>query len=376
MIDFYNNELTRFNEKHLGLDSKKRLELMAGFVSTETSKIGWSRGLRQQFSSNKYNKLSVSKIVPSIYRPFTSQWVYFDRPLNEYIYLLPRIFPKNGVENLVIQFNAKYSNNGVPVLISNMLPDLHCNGDSQCFPLYLYDEQAQEQPDDDLFAEQGISGTGLQRRDAITDEGLAHFQEAYPDEDITKEDLFYYVYGILHSEDYRSRFADNLSKELPRIPRVKTAADFWRFSQAGRSLAELHLNFETVDKYPATVKKKGNLTDDDYRVVKMKFSRKKNPETGKNEDDRSTVIYNEKLTVTDIPEEAWDYVVNGKPALAWVMERQAVTTHKASGIVNDANDWAIETMGNPKYPLELLLRVITVSVETMKIVNALPALDI
>lgn len=228
----------------------------------------------------------------------------------------------------------------------------------------------------ELFANGGTESRKLVRREAITDAGLAHFSSAYPGEMISKEDVFYYVYGILHSPDYRERYADNLSKELPRIPRVRTAADFWHFSQAGRDLAVLHLHYETVEKYPLTIEVKGPLTDADYRVEKMKFAKKKDPGTGKSVNDRGTVIYNTKITLSGIPEAAWDYVINGKAALDWVMERQAVRVDKASGIVNDANDWAIETMGNPKYPLELFQRVVTVSLETQKIVNALPALDI
>ena len=152
-----------------------------------------------------------------------------------------------------------------------------------------------------------------------------------------------------------------------RIPRVKTAGDFWAFSRAGRDLADLHLNYETVDTYPLTIEAKGPLTDADYRVEKMKLAKK---------GDKTTVVYNGKITLRGIPEAAWDYVVNGKAALDWVMERQAVRTDKDSGIVNDANDWAIETMGNPKYPLELFQRVVTVSLETQRIVAALPQLDI
>lgn len=227
----------------------------------------------------------------------------------------------------------------------------------------------------DMFSSK-TEGKTLVRRDAITDAGLAHFTSAYPGEAISKQDLFYYVYGLLHSPDYRERYADNLSKELPRIPRVRTAADFWAFSKAGRELAALHLNYETVDKYPLAIDSKGPLTDADYRVEKMKFAKRKDPETGKSVNDRSTVIYNSKITMTGIPEAAWGYVVNGKAALDWVMERQAVRVDKASGIVNDANDWAIETMHNPKYPLELFQRVVTVSLETQKIVAALPPLDI
>ena len=185
-------------------------------------------------------------------------------------------------------------------------------------------------------------------------QGLGYFHTAYPGESITKEDLFYYVYGLLHSLDYRERYADNLAKELPRIPCVKTAVDFWAFSRAGRELAKLHLNYETVEKYPLNIAGSGLLlTDEDYRVEKMRYGKKGS------EKDLTTLIYNDKITVTGIPQEAYDYVINGKPALDWVVERQCVKTDKDSGIVNDANDWAIETMNNPKYPLELFQRVIT-----------------
>jgi len=365
MIGFYNAELERFNRAHPGLDKKARDSVIDGSIDMNPERISWTRSLKQELAKNRLHDYESDSVVKALYRPFSKQWMYFNRTFNEMVLQMPRIFPGAGAENLVIQFNANYKGSGCLAIISNAPPDLHCNGDSQCFPLYLYDEAAQQSAD--LFTEKGApSPKGLRRRDAITDEGLAHFQKAYPAEQITKEDLFYYVYGMLHSEDYRERYADNLSKELPRIPRVKTAADFWAFSKAGRALADLHLNYETVDMYPATIV--GNpTTDDDYRVVKMKYGVKK---------DLTTLHYNSKITVKDIPLEAYEYVVNGKPALDWVVERQAVTTHKASGIVNDANDWAIETMNNPKYPLELFLRVITVSLETMKIVRSLPALDI
>ena len=217
---------------------------------------------------------------------------------------------------------------------------------------------------------------GFRTRDGITDTGLKHFQDAYPGETITKEDLFYYVYGLLHSEDYRAKYADNLSKELPRIPRVKTAADFWAFSRAGRALGDLHVNYETVEPYPVTIKQ-GDLRLADiknpqafYRVTKWAFGK-----SGRDKD-KTTVIYNPNITMQDIPLAAYDYVVNGKPALEWVMERQVVKTDKASGIENDANRYANETMNNPAYPLELFQRVITVSLRTMEIVRALPKLEV
>ena len=246
----------------------------------------------------------------------------------------------------------------------------------QGFPLYLYEEITQEKSvgSGDLFDESRdltVTETKYERKDGISDEGLQHFQTAFPSEQITTENIFYYTYGLLHSEEYRERYADNLTKELPRIPCVKKAEDFWAFSKAGRDLAHWHLNYETVEPYKASLDTGSTpysqLSAEDFYVEKMKFAKK---------GEKGTVIYNKRITINDIPVEAYDYVVNGKPALEWVMERQGVSTHKDSGIVNDANDWAIETMNNAAYPLELFLRVITVSLETMNIVKALPKLDI
>ena len=202
------------------------------------------------------------------------------------------------------------------------------------------------------------------------------FKPPIPERRLPRRDIFYYVYGLLHSEDYRARFANNLSKELPRIPCVKAVEDFRAFRDAGPRLGDLHVNYESAEPYPVTIKQ-GDLrlaTIDDptsfFRVTKMKFGGR-----GRNKD-KTTVVYNANITMENIPLEAYEYVVNGKPALEWVMERQVVKTDKASGIVNDANRYAVETVGNPAYPLELFQRIITVSLETMKIVRGLPKLEI
>lgn len=366
MISFYNAEVARFNTVHPELDKKGREAVLDGFIDTNPQRISWTRALKQDLVKDRSYAFEPDCVVPGLYRPFTKQWLYFNRRFNEMVYQMPRIFPDAAAENLVIGVSAAGEKVAFSALISRHIPSLHfvdIEG-SQCFPLFLYDETAQVVADD-LFAKP-IEGS-LRRRDAISEIGLTHFQNAYPGEQISKEDLFYYVYGILHSSDYRERYADNLSKELPRIPRVKTAKDFWAFSTAGRALANLHLNYETIDPYPLIIEAKGKLTDADYRVEKMKFAKK---------GDNTTVIYNARITLKGIPEAAWEYVVNGKAALDWVMERQCVKTDKDSGIVNDANDWAVETMSNPKYPLELFQRVVTVSLETQKIVAGLPALDI
>jgi predicted helicase len=224
-----------------------------------------------------------------------------------------------------------------------------------------------------------IGGQKYLRQENITRAGLLHFQEAYPGETITKQDVFYYVYGLLHSPEYRERYANNLSKELPRIPRVDSAAHFWAFSRAGRELGELHCNYETVEPYPVTVRlacdldflaSPAPLPDRAFYVTKMRWGKK----DGKA--DKSVLIVNERITIEGIPARAHDYIVNGKSALDWVIDQQQVKVHKASRIKNDPNDWAIETMGNPRYIIELVCRVITVSVKTVAIVKALPPLAI
>ncbi|MGZ8247227.1 DEAD/DEAH box helicase, partial [Methylomagnum sp.] len=374
MIDFYNKEVKRFSVAHEGLDKKIRSEKVDNFIDTDPKKISWSVNLKQSLLSNRQGEMDTQCLTKSFYRPFTKQWLYRSRIFNHSLGQMPHIFPNSMDENRVIIVKSRWgADSGQLALMTDKISSLQPDGGEQCFPLYLY-HTPEESPSDnpknaDLFAEP--AKPERQRRDAITDEGLAHFQAAYPDEVLTKEDLFYYVYGLLHSPDYRARYADNLTKELPRIPAVKRAADFWAFSKAGRGLAQLHLNYETVEPYPVNIETVGGtLSAADYRVEKMRYGKK-----GKDKD-LTTLIYNDKITLTGIPLETYDYVVNGKPALDWVIERQCVKTDKDSGIVNDANDWAIETMNNPRYPLELFMRVITVSLETMKIVRGLPSLDI
>jgi len=374
MIAFYNAEVQRFDTAHVGLDTKARAAQVDGFIDADPTQISWSRALKQELAKNRRFAFDPTCVVQSLYRPFTKQWLYFNRTFNEMVLKVPRIFPDATAENRVMCFPNRGEDRAFSVTMASEVPDLHLIHGGQCFPLYLYDEAAQadaDAPQSGLF-DQPTPQAARKRRDAITDAGLAHFAEAYPGEAISKEDLFYYIYGLLHSPDYRARYADNLAKELPRIPRVRTATDFWAFSKAGRALAELHLKYETVPMYAGAKLDTSNkkLSDTDYRVEKMKV-----PKTG-GEKDLTRLVYNDQITVTSIPPEAYDYVVNGKPALDWVIERQCVKTDKASGIVNDANDWARETMHDPRYPLELFLRVITVSLETMKIVRALPKLDV
>ena len=343
-------------------------------IIRKSKNIKWTSDLINDLSKGRIHSFKMDNIRICMRRPFQKEYLYYDKSFNWTHHLIPKFYPTNQQTSPAIYITGIGSSKEFSALIIDCIPDFQLLGNGQGFALYLYEKT---EKGSDLFAEK--SETDYQRKDAITDEALKHFQSSFPDAPITKEDVFYYIYGVLHSDDYRERYADNLTKQLPRIPRMKTHDNFAAFSKAGRDLAALHLNYESV-ALNTQARLNGSLKglkiteqgvkggdDADFYVTKIKFAKK---------GDKSRVIYNGKITIENIPKEAYDYVVNGKPALEWVMERQAVTTDKTSGIVNDANDWAIDTMSNPRYPLELFLRVITVSLKTQEIVRGLPKLDI
>ncbi len=382
MIELYNGEVGRMAAAYPGLDRRGREAVLNDFVDPDPTRISWSDGLKRQLIRGDTIDFDGSRPVRGLYRAFSPAWLYHDRRLIDRLYQMPRIFPASTVENLVIGVSGIGSRPAFSCLMADAIPSLDILEKAQFFPLHLYDTDSPE-PDDNAPAARALGSLFVAerpppvynakcpsapvRRDGITDAGLAHFQSAYPSEKITKEDVFYYVYGILHSPDYRERYADNLGKELPRIPRVVSASDFHAFSNAGRLLGDLHVGYEQVPEYPARVEGLAKPTAAQLRVENMRFGKGK---------DKTVIHYNAHFTVRDIPLEAYEYVVNGKPAIEWVMERQAVTTDKASGIVKDANAWATETVGDPRYPLSLLLRVITVSLRTQEIVRGLPALNV
>ena len=329
-------------------------DLRNGTKTYDDKKIKWSSRLDSLYARGQHLLLRSQNVRISMYRPFGRQMLYFDSNLNDRPGQMPKFFPTSLHKNLVITISAFGGSKFMP-LISDVTCDFHVNGDAQCFPLYWYEERNADAPMLDLGME-GDAGD-YKRHDGISNFGLKQFRAAYGDPKIGKEDIFYYVYGLLHSTEYRTRFENDLKKELPRIPFAK---DFWTFSKAGRKLAELHLNYETIEPWPVKEVSNGN-----YRVTKMKFPKK---------GIRHTIIYNDTCTLSEIPEEAYEYIVNGKSAIEWLMERYAVTTDKDSGIMNDANDWC-EEQGNPRYIIDLVKRVIRVSIETMEIVKNLPAIN-
>ncbi|WP_273523390.1 DEAD/DEAH box helicase [Rhodosalinus sediminis] len=291
MIDFYNSEVDRYQAAGKPKEVSK-------FVDDDAKRITWTGNLKSDLAKGRLLEFTDDAIQHAIYRPYQPQWQYFHRRLNERVYQMPRIFPYAQAENKVIQVSGTGVRAGFSALMSQSLPSYDLVEKGQCFPLYIYEETKAEKG---LFAA-SYGETGFTRREAITEAALAHFQAAYPGETITKEDLFYYVYGLLHAPDYRERFKNNLAKALPRIPAVRTFADFAAFREAGRFLGDLHVNFESVDPYMVTFKEGDhsliNEAQNDpvkfYRVKKMKFGGK-----GK-EKDKTTVIYNENITMQNI----------------------------------------------------------------------------
>ncbi len=355
-----------------------------------TKTISWTRAVLEDLNRKKVYNYDEAEIRLALYRPFFKQNLLWYAPLVEMKYRILQLFPSRSLHNLVILINMA-SAHAITPLITDCLPDLHSNGDAQCFPLYYYEELDSS----DMFA----SNDRYVRKDAVSDYILKQARAQYGDPKIEKQDLFYYVYGFLHSPDYRSAFSADLKKMLPRIPLVESASDFWAFSRAGRQLAELHLGYESAEPYRALVVSSSAATSDLpmfqgeaadaraaysavdpatlYRVTQMRFAKtlgKDKNDKSKRIDDKSRIVYNERLTIAGVPAEAYEYVVNGKSAIEWLMERYAVSTDKASGIVNDPNDWAAEH-GDPAYIFNLVLRLITVSLETVKIVKSLPRLE-
>ena len=373
-IGFYNDEVHRYRKEHLD----------QGFEYThDLTKISWVTPQRNGVSKGVIAKTSSSaKVTKFIYRPFVPQYEYYDRFWNERVYQMPQLFPTSQAQNLVICVNHGAKEAGQIALMANPVADLHFNGDSQCFPRWIYTEntsKSKKSDQGDLFGTSDATDApgGYTKTDAITDEALTHFQEAYPGESITKDDIFYYIYGILHSEDYRTKYANNLMKELPRIPRVATYEQFEAFADAGRKLADLHINFESVPEYQGvTISQRDPNAQNKYRITQMKYG-KIPGKTGNAAKDKTVIVYNDNITITGIPLEAQEYVVNKRSALDWILEKARVSQDKDSGIVNDFNDYGMEmTPPNPRYPLSLVLRIITVSLRTMKIVKGLPKLEI
>ncbi len=340
----------------------------------DPKQIKWNRSLEEHlFKQRNLEMFDDTKIVQSSYRPFIKQFLYNYRTLIDQNYQTSKLFPYSGAENLTIGVSGLGAKD-FGCLMTNSITDLHVlDSQTQCLPRYVYTEA----PKGGLIGEfKSVKPDehGYVRSDGINEEAVQHFKDVYPEhaDKVDVDAIFYYIYGVLHSPEYRSTYANNLQKELARIPRVATYEEFAAFEKAGRALAELHVNYEAVKPYEGCTIEMADAPS--YRVEKLAYG-KIAGQKGDAAKDRSTIIYNNSITIRNIPLEAQEYVVNKKSALDWIVERCCVSADKDSGIVNDFNDYAKE-MGDEKYIFNLILRVITVSLETMKIVKALPKLNI
>lgn len=351
MIQFYNEQVE-------GLTGS--LDEVETLASRDPKQIKWTSSLFQKARRGEVIPTESGHTIESTYRPFgkaqlLAEQALIHRPGKQFTF-----FPAPDVENYGFVITSPSSHYPTfEAIMVDAVPDLHTLDTGQFFPRYSH--IAQSEPDNLLDAA-GDDSQPYRRIDNITDEILVEYRESFGDE-VSKDDIFFYVYGLLHSPDYRDRYQADLKKMLPRIPKVES---FQEFSEAGRKLSDLHLGYESVDPYELEITEP---LDPSYTVKKMKFAGK-----GK-EKDRSTIIYNDQITVAGIPEEAYRYMLGSRSAIEWIMDRYQVKTDKKSGITNDPNDWADEH-DDPRYILGLLCRIVTVSVETMKIVDGLPALNL
>ena len=357
-IEFYNNQCKNFRQLK---KNNPKLEVESN-IDLNPQKISWTRSLRNDCKNGKIHSFDSASILTSLYRPFNKEFLYYNKALIESPGIQYDLF-KNNLSNRVIFHSGKSGSKDFSSLIFDGVVCMDTIEKAQVFPLYYYEER--EKVQGSLFDAAG--DTKYIRRDGISDFIFERAKKQYG-KSVAKEDIFYYVYGILHSEDYRQEFANDLKKMLPRIPLVEAPKDFWAFSKAGRALAELHINYESVPAFEGITVK--GADSNFFNVDKMRFPKK---------DQKDSIIYNSKISISNIPPQAYEYVVNGKSAIEWVMERYRVTVDlnskgQGSGIKNDPNDWS-EEVGNPRYILDLLLSIINVSVQTVDIVNGLPKLN-
>ena len=337
MIDTYNGQVFKWERQ------KSPSTTVDDYVVYDDKEISWSRDLKAKLKRGRFAKYAEHKVRESLYRPFTKSHLYFDRAMNDMVYVVPSIFPSmdSEEENRAICMTDKGSEKPFMTLMSCQIADLHLVGagcGSQCFPFYTYDED------------------GSNRRENITDWALARFRAQYDDETISKWDIFHYVYGLLHHPVYRERYQANLKRELPRIP---FAPDFRAFAAAGARLAQIHVGYEEQPQYPLAKVETPEMPLD-WRVEKMRLSK-----------DKTQLRYNGFLTLDGIPAEAFAYRLGNRSALEWVIDQYRVKTDKRSGIVNDPN-----RTDEPEYIVRLIGKVISVSLETVKIVERLPGLGI
>ncbi len=348
-ISFYNAEIDRYKIA-LANDSSIDIEK---FASNDPKKISWSSSLKTYFKRMATTKFDKNLIRQVIYRPFTKQHLYVDSLFVHRPSIIRTFFPTATSENLAICVSGVGSGKDFSALMVDALPDVQIAFNGQCFPFYSYSKSKQGE---------GFDFGGDGRIENIPDATLAIFRDHYNDQKISKWDIFHYIYGLLHSPHYKTKFSSDLKKMLPHIP---MHTQFHVFSTAGKALGELHVNYEDAPEYPLQEVSQDLVDVANRKVVKMKFAKDGNIV------DKTAIVYNEQLILQGIPAHAYQYIVNGKSAIEWVMERYQVAVHKDSQIKNDPNEWSED----PNYIIKLLKKVVYVSLESVKIIESLPDLD-
>ena len=348
----------------------------------DTTKISWNRTLKNFAAKNTKVVASPSRIYPALYRPFTKQKGYFEQKLNDMTYQLPSLFPMPEHQNIGLSIAGPYPNVAGSLVATNHLPDLNVFTASQFFPRFTWSPVDAEdgglfgegnvvkQGEASVYGQVGEVVDGYVRVDNITDEIKQIYRDALGS-GVSGDDIFHFVYGKLHDPGYRTRYAADLKKMLPHIETPSSRAEFDKFAVAGKELMALHVDYESVEPWPLDIQVKGDESNrETWRVQKMKWAKRKDPETGKNVNDVTKLIYNKQVTISGIPAEADEYMLGSRSALAWLIDRYQVKKDKTSGIVNDPNDWA-DDVGNPRYIVDLIGKVTRVAMETVRIVDGL-----
>lgn len=338
-IEFYNNQIDKIKRQ---ISDDINIE---NIIETNPKSISWSADLKKRIKRLEKDMYISEDLSISLYRPFTKQNLYYCKNWIE------RYSQQDKFKGNAIFTNGIGSTKQFSVMITELKSNFDCLEKSNYYPLYY-----SENKENKLFS-------SSDKQDGITDFIYNLAREKYGVPRITKEDIFYYVYGFLHNEDYKKEYEADLKKMVPKLPLVEEYSDFKQISQIGRDLAKLHLNYEELDR-PENVLVDGESSNN-FKVEKMKFISK---------NDKSIIIYNSNIKISNIPLEAYNYQVNGKSAIEWIMERYAITINKDSGIVNDPNLWC-EEHNNPKYILNLLLSIITLSIKTNELVKQLPKIE-
>ena len=345
-IDFYNKEV----EKILNTRKKDKNRDIEGIIDTNPKNISWSADLKKRANSYKFDKFNINDIAISLYRPFTKQYLYFNRFWNE------RYSQQDKFKSYAIFTNGISSSKEFSVLISNNIINLDCLEKNNCYPLYYIEEDKNKSKS--LF--QTLDGIEKEnKKDGISDYIFNLAKEKYSTK-VSREDIFYYVYGFLHNEDYKKEFEADLKKLIPRLPLIDNYDTFKIYSDIGKELADLHLNYENI-KRDSNIIVEGEESNN-FKVEKIRFE---------NKDKKDIIIFNSDIKIKNIPLEAYDYQVNGKSAIEWIVERYAVSVNKDSGIENNPNLWCEENE-NPRYILDLLLSVISLSIKTNELIKKLP----